>query len=132
MLVGCVRSFYHKPLNYAADKNGWLIIYCSNPPGQSEVVGHIVQVDGHDTFEVAAQGQVPIFLNASKHKLRFLSVGSLSGSHPYPGYTIFHDNFYIYGYPTEIDLTVIAGKRKEIKYVAPFWNNEAGMVKILR
>ena len=131
-LIGCVHSFYHQPLDYADDKNGWLIVYCSNPPGQSEVVRHIIQVDGHDTFEVAAKGQVPIFLSAGQHTLHFLSAGSLQGSHPYPGYTVFHDNFYIYGLGLEKKITVAQGKRREVKYVAPFWNYETGMIKVLK
>ena len=130
--AGCQSSFYHKPLNYSADKNGWLIIYCANPPGQTRVIRHIVRIDGHETFEVAAKGQVPVCLNAGQHTMHFLSVGSLNDSHAYPGYNVFHDIFFIYGLSCEKEITVLPGKRREIKYIAPFWNYEAGTIKILK
>ena len=100
--LGCANSFYHQPVNYSSGKDGWLIIYCSNPPGQTEVIRQIIQIDGHDPLELESKAQIPIVLRAGAHTLRFYSAGSLQKSHPYPGYTIFHDHFYRFG------VTVIA------------------------
>ena len=130
--LGCASSFYHKPVNYSSGNDGWLIIYCSNPQGQTEVIRHIVQVDQHDTLELESRAQIPILLSAGAHTLRFYSAGSLQKSHPYPGYTIFHDHFYIYGLSLEKEITILPGKRREIRYVAPFWNDETGTLKILK
>ena len=95
------------------------------------MIRHILKIDDEDAIELAAESRIAILLNEGTHRLRFSSTGSVFESTPYRGYSVFKDNFYLYGQIKEIEVNIQEGKKTQIKYVAPFWNNEPGIIRIL-
>lgn len=134
VLSGCGgRSFVHEPVDYVHSPQGagTILFECSGLEDPSEVIGHYIAIDDRKPIYVEAFSNQRVILEAGRHTLNIVSIGSKDKLSHKKGESPAEDKVYEYGKPVTVSFFMVEGGAAVARYKTPENKEDSGQLWVM-